>query len=90
MQAKVIAQNSSPVNLRNVPGGKIIKQIQQGTTVEIVAKRDETWSLIKIGETSGYMMTKFLSPITSTSSSFTELKNELKKVLQLLDELEEQ
>ena len=88
--AKVVANNSSPVNLRSVPNGPLIKQIPQETIVEVIAKRDDTWSLIKVGNTEGYMMTKFLSPVLSASADFSELKKELKKVLQLLDQLEEQ
>lgn len=89
MQARVMANNSSPVKFRQKPGGLVIRTIAQGTIVEVIKKYDETWSQIEVNGEQGYMMTKFLIPI-SNSSTLQELKEELKKVLALLDNLEKE
>lgn len=87
-QAKVtVANNNAPVKLRRIPNGEVLESVPQGTIVEVVAERDETWSLIKVGNIQGYMMSKFLAPVP-TNTNLSELKAELKKVIQLLDKLE--
>lgn len=88
MQARVTANNNSPVNFRRSPNGAIIAQIEQGTVVEVLSQHNDIWSIIQIHNQTGYMMTKFLAPINTTIPSLTELKEELKKVLAILDKLE--
>ena len=90
MQARVTANNNSPVNFRKSPNGAIIAQIEQGTVVEVLSQHNDIWSIIQIHNQTGYMMNKFLAPINTTTTipSLTELKEELKKVLAILDKLE--
>ena len=90
MQAKVTANNNLPVNFRRSPNGAIIAQIEQGTIVEVLSQHNDIWSIIQIHNQTGYMMTKFLAPINNTTTipSLSELKEELKKVLAILDKLE--
>lgn len=90
MQARVTANNNSPVNFRKSPNGAIIAQIEQGTVVNVLSQHNDTWSNIQINNQIGYMMTKFLAPINTTNTipSLSELKEELKKVLAILDKLE--
>lgn len=90
MQARVTANNNSPVNFRKSPNGAIIAQIEQGTIVEVLSQHNDIWSNIQIHNQIGYMMTKFLAPINNTATipSLSELKEELKKVLAILDKLE--
>ena len=90
MQARVTANNNSPVNFRKSPNGAIIAQIEQGTIVEVLSQHNDIWSIIQIHNQTGYMMTKFLAPINNTTTipSLSELKEELKKVLAILDKLE--
>lgn len=85
-QARVTASNSSPVKFRKSPNGEVIRTIAQGTVVKVLERHDETWSKIEVGNEQGYMMTKFLAPLLN---DFSELKAELRKVLQLLDKLED-
>lgn len=91
MQARVTANNNLPVNFRRSPNGAIIAQIEQGTVVEVLSQHNDIWSIIQIHNQTGYMMTKFLAPINTTNTtipSLSELKEELKKVLAILDKLE--
>ena len=88
MQARVTANNNLPVNFRRSPNGAIIAQIEQGTIVEVLSQHNDIWSIIQIHNQTGYMMTKFLAPINTAIPSLTELKEELKKVLAILDKLE--
>ena len=90
MQARETANNNSPVNFRKSPNGAIIAQIEQGTIVEVLSQHNDIWSIIQIHNQTGYMMTKFLAPINNTTTipSLSELKEELKKVLAILDKLE--
>ena len=62
--AIVVAESGSTVNLRRTPSlrGALIKRVPLGTSVTIIAPGEE-WATIKYGNTTGYMMAKFLDVV---------------------------
>ena len=61
-QAKVIAKSGSTVNLRNSPGGKVIKKIKLGEKVTVTGEKNG-WYQITYGNINGYMMKEFLEKL---------------------------
>lgn len=98
-KAKVhVDTNPEPVRLRSQPTTKatVIAEIQQGVIVEVlgtVSQNSVDWCYIKDGELTGYMMAKFLVPVTSDDGdtvtiSRTDYENAiaaLKTALKLLE-----
>ena len=66
--------NKGTLNLRETPGGKILAQIPNGTTLE--AQSEGEWSKVVYSGKTGYVKTEFLS----VSNDKIITKDELKKV----------
>ena len=73
--------NSETVNLREEPRGKIIARLVTGTEVELLEMGEE-WTLIQVGEQTGYIMTKFLTAIRPSilSTPYTATLNATTRV----------
>ena len=74
MTVFVKTANKGTLNLRAAPGGKIIAQIPNGTTLE--AQSEGEWSKVEYDGKTGYVKTEFLS----ISNDKIITKNDLKKV----------
>ena len=68
-QARVHADNDYPVKMRAQTSTKaeILAKIPQGTIVDVlgsVGSNEGDWGFIRYGGKTGYMMTKFLEPVS--------------------------
>jgi len=64
-QATVTAPSGSTVNLRVKPssGSALVERISIGTVVDVLGDSG-SWTKVKAGGKTGYMMTVFLAPVT--------------------------
>ncbi|MEG0766524.1 MAG: hypothetical protein RR482_02305 [Clostridia bacterium] len=64
-RATVTAVNGKPVNLRKEPGGKIVKRVPVGVTVD-VSSDSAGWAKVSVDGVSGWMQIAFLTRINDT------------------------
>lgn len=80
--------NSAPVRLREEPNGKILINIPQGTSIEVLSSGPD-WCEIEVNGQVGWMMSKYIyDDEESKKTDLSELKEKLKEVLQLLEKME--
>ena len=72
-QATVTAPSGSTVNLRAKPqaGSALVERIAVGTVVEVLSDSG-SWTQVKAGGKTGYMMTVFLAPVTGETGGTLE------------------
>lgn len=93
MTVQVKTDNKGTLNLRasNNSSSKILAQIPYGTVLE-VEKVNESWSKTSYNNKEGYVMNKFLSTPSTSSSTFDKDKlqaiyDHLKTTLSLIENL---
>ena len=89
MKMQVSTQNGGTLNLRNTPGGMILSKIPNGTILDV--EIDGEWAKTTYKSNTGYIMTKYLISIDSSSSitkqQLQKIYNSLNSTLKLIEEV---
>lgn len=88
-EATLTAQSGSTVNIRDEPGGALLKRLAIGETVEVLSEA-AGWAKIRCGETIGYVQGGFLRRYETGGSeadnvTITMMRTDALKLLDALD-----
>ena len=88
----VTAESGDVVNLRKSTSksSSIIAQIKIKSEVELIERTSDIWYKVKYGNNEGYMMAKYLKPITKSNINKEDLRaiyNSLKDTLALIEKI---
>ena len=92
MTMRVNTANGGTLNLRKSPTGSsmILTQIPNGTKLE-VEKENDTWVKTTYNNVTGYVMTKYLSEVNSTSNldkaGLQAIYDSLKTTLSMIEKI---
>lgn len=93
-QAVVTAENGYPVRMREAPTTKsaVVASVSLGAVVDVLGQYDDQWTHIQWNGQRGYMMRRFLMPVSQTDGEVAvsrvlllKLRNGLEEALQAVD-----